>query len=73
MLEDLGRRTEDQITSGALATSAAVMFALYVVADVLLAAGVPFPAVAALVVAAGATAAQQIYRDTRRATPAFVR
>jgi hypothetical protein len=72
MLEDLGRKTEDQIKSHTLTLGAAALLAMYVAGAVMTAFGAPAVAVGGFVTAAAAAAGREIYR-TANAAPAFWR
>jgi hypothetical protein len=73
MLDDLGRKTEDQLTSQALAALATVAFGLYLLAEVLFTLALPAPFVATLVVALAVAALATILRRRSRAVPAYIR
>jgi hypothetical protein len=72
MLEDIGQKTEDQLTSHALAALAAVAFGLYLLAEILFSLAAPAPLVATAVVALAVVALTTILRRRSRAVPAYI-
>ncbi len=71
MLEDIGGKTEGQITSEALGRLGGAMVVLFSVGEALARYGAPAPAVAATVAALGALGIGRIVVEWRRAEPAY--